>query len=113
MKAATLALTILLAATPIRADEAPPGDAEAGSSLIEEGVKLLFRGLMSEIEPAMKDLAEEMDRFATEAEPMLRELIRLMEDISNYHPPEILPNGDIIIRRRLPGELGPEGEIEI
>lgn len=94
------------------------GSAEEGFSLIEEGARMLFRGLVEEMEPAMRDMAEQFGALAREAEPMLRELARLMEDVRDYHAPEMLPNGDIIIRKRQPGEppgpqFGPEGETEI
>jgi hypothetical protein len=122
----------LLAGTPVAAEETPPvpgGEAEAapgsgieeGKSLIERGVRLLFEGLIGEMEPALRDMAGNLDRLAEHAEPMLRELARLMGDMANYHPPEVLPNGDILIRRRQPGEapgprepqFGPGGETEL
>jgi hypothetical protein len=43
-----------------------------------------------------------------------------MGSVTNYHAPEILPNGDIIIRKRQTGEgldpgeeFGPGGDIEL
>jgi len=112
MRAATLALVLALAAPPAAADEAVPPE---GMSLLEEGAKLIFRGLAEEMEPAMREMAEGMEDFAANLGPMLRELSRLMQDLSSYHLPERLPNGDIIIRRKRPGgpEFGPGGEIEI
>ena len=130
MRRLALILALLFAAT-AAADEVPPGpapgagdepgarsEAERGFSLIEEGAKLLFRGLVGELEPAMKEMAESFGTFAREAEPLLRDLARLMGDISTYHPPEVLPNGDILIRRRRPGEpadpqIGPGGDTEL
>ena len=38
------------------------------------------------------------DRMA--AEPELREMLDEVRDWSSYHPPEVLPNGDIIIRKK-------------
>jgi len=32
----------------------------------------------------------------------------MIGDIDAYHPPEMLPNGDIILRRKTPLERGPE-----
>jgi hypothetical protein len=29
----------------------------------------------------------------------------MIGDLRNYHPPEKLPNGDIIIRRKTPAEI--------
>lgn len=127
MRSAVLALA-LLAASPAAAEETPPAPGgapesgvEEGKSLIERGVRLLFEGLMDEMEPALRDMAGNLDRMAEQAEPMLRELARLMGDITAYHPPEVLPNGDILIRRRQPGEppgprapqFGPGGETEL
>lgn len=112
-----LALAIALSALPAAAQEAvpeeTPGEIDEGLSLLEEGAKLLLRGLMSQVEPTMRDMAEGMEQFAENAGPMLRDLARMMGDIANYHPPEMLPNGDIIIRRRAPLEPLPEDEIEI
>ena len=46
-------------------------------------------------------LAGEMfRRFAEEAEPMAERLRGLMDDLDAYEAPEIMPNGDIIIRRK-------------
>lgn len=102
--ALTLMFCLSLATVPGFAQEATPepdGDIREGFSLLEEGTKLLLRGLMAEMEPA------------------LRELQDALQDLDAYHPPEVLPNGDIIIRRKIhpapePGpEIGPEGEVEL
>ena len=100
--ASIIALCLGLAAQSAPAQEADePGatDMEEGFSLLEEGTKLLLRGLLSEMEPALREL-----------EGALREL-------DAYHPPEVLPNGDIIIRRKVPLEVAPEtgegGEVEL
>ena len=109
-------LALSLAAAPLGAQ-----DQDDGLSLMEEGARLFFRGLMSEMEPALKELeglAQEMEPairdFAEQMGPALRDLMAQVEDWSAYHPPEILPNGDIIIRRKTPDEMAePEGEIEL
>lgn len=126
--AAVLALSLLLA-PPVRAEDAAPApapedeDEDEGFSLMEEGAKLLLRGLITEMEPAF----QEMDKALTEMKPMmqelgprLQELITLIGDIENYNPPEVLPNGDILIRRKVPlvpqyGPRlpGPNGETEL
>lgn len=100
----TTALCLVLA-TPLAAQEAQ----DKGTSLMEEGAKLFFKGLMSEMEPALRELeglADEMEpalrSFAEEMGPALRGLMDKVEDWSAYHPPEILPNGDIVIRRKEP-----------
>jgi len=82
------------------------GDVEEGFSLLEEGARLLFRGIISEMEPAIDDfsgLAQELEPalelLATEMGPALMELIQTLDSVLYYERPEILPNGDIIIRR--------------
>lgn len=92
---------------------APPDD--EGFSLMEEGAKLLFRGLMQEMEPAIDGMGEAIQ----EIEPRMQELLALIDDIRNYEAPQMLENGDILIPRRktpdtpaLP-EPGPNGEIEL
>lgn len=104
----------------------PPPGAD-GFSLMEEGAKLLFRGLMSEMEPALDGMGRALDGIEPtlrQVGPALRELVALMGDIENYEAPERLPNGDILIRRKpgappmpavpVPG-AGPlqDGEIEL
>ena len=93
---------------PALAQEAGPeaGEIEEGFSLMEEGAKLLFRGLMSEMEPALEEfsgMADELEPalelLATEMGPALMELMRTLDSVRYYERPEILPNGDIIIRR--------------
>mgnify|MGYP006950382242 CR=1 FL=1 len=86
---------------------APPVLAEEGTSLMEEGAKLFFRGLMEEMEPALRgleDLADDLEpamrNFAQEMGPALRELLETVEDWSAYEPPVVLPNGDILLRRK-------------
>ena len=119
----TIALTLcLLCATPLMAQETlpdtPPPVAEGegegdGFDLMEEGAKLLFRGLMSEMEPALN----EMGKALQEMEPALQELMALIDDIRNYDAPRVLENGDILIPRRKDAPAlplpGPNGEIEL
>ncbi len=107
-----LAMTLGLAPAMAQdAEPAPNAEIEEGTDLLEEGAKLLLRGLMSEMEPAISDMGEAL----AEAEPMLRDLMTMIGDIRNYHAPEVLPNGDILIRKKTPEEIeaAPEGEIEL
>jgi hypothetical protein len=100
-----LILIMALSAAPALAQEA---DTDKGLSLLQEGAGLLLRGMMSDMEPAMQDMAESFAK----AEPMLRELMAVMDDLTHYHAPEVLPNGDILIRRKTPAELAaPEVEL--
>jgi hypothetical protein len=122
MRVTAFLLAAALSAGPVLAQDSVPippepgvgGEVDEGLSLLEEGAKLFLRGLMQEMEPALEGMAEGMEEFAGAVEPMLRDLARMMGDISNYHAPEMLPNGDIIIRRKTPlVPEGPTGDVEI
>lgn len=92
--------TTLLLATPVWAEEAPP-------SLLERGAQMFLEGLLEEVEPRLEDLQDwvielgpALQGFVEEMGPAFTELLKEVEDWTAYHPPEILENGDIIIRRR-------------
>ncbi len=102
----TIAVILSLASTPALAQDKPE---DKGLSLMEEGAKLFFKGIMQEMEPAMDDfraLAENMEpamrQFLRDMGPALAEVLRKVDDLTMYHPPELLPNGDIIMRRKEP-----------
>ncbi|WP_299412033.1 hypothetical protein [uncultured Sulfitobacter sp.] len=95
--AAPLALVLLT--VPVKAEEPP--------SLMERGAQLFFEGLMQEMAPALEDLTALMEEagpalqsFVAEMGPKLREVLEEVEDWSVYEAPEVLENGDIIIRRK-------------
>lgn len=76
-----LAIVLLLAAAPVLAQDDPR---EPGS--IEGRIEDLLRDLFNEVEPR------------------LRELRDAIGNLDDYQAPEMLPNGDIIIRRKTPLE---------
>lgn len=93
-------------ALPLPAFAQDDSDVEQGFSLMEEGAKLLFRGIITELEPAIDDFAglagelePALEMLATEMGPALMELMQSLDSVRYYERPEILPNGDIIIRR--------------
>ena len=111
MKQIILASLIAVAALPATAQMTDPPqeqpDPAPGRDLMEEGAKLLFRGLMSQAAPALRDLQDladdvgpAMKMLREEMGPALAEIMANIDDISNYMPPKILPNGDIIIPRK-------------
>jgi len=119
----TALILALPAALFIGASPAPAQDEEDGRSLMEDGAQLFWDGLKREMGPALeslRDRAEEMEPalrdFAERMGPALTDLMDQIDDLSAYHPPEVLPNGDIILRRKTPQEMKDEtqdGEIEI
>jgi hypothetical protein len=55
---------------------------------------------------------EVLDKLTEEVLPLLKELGEKVGEVSEYQAPEVLPNGDIIIRRKKPEETAPEDEGE-
>jgi len=76
-----IAFSLIITITPVYAQE-PEGEMREGIDLLQQGTRLLLEGLMSELGPALQDLED------------------MVLDLNRYYPPEILPNGDIIIRRK-------------
>jgi hypothetical protein len=113
MKRALLPLLFCLSVAPALAQDTsptPPGNVDEGVSLMQEGAKLLLKGLMSNMEPAMQD----MGRALSELQPAMTDLLAMMGDVTKYHAPEMLENGDIIIRHKTPAELAPKApEIDL
>jgi len=98
---APLLIAVIVLAAPAVAQE------DRGLSLMERGAQLFLEGILKEMEPALEEfegLAEEMGptlkRFAEQMGPKLAEILDQVEDWTAYQAPEMLPNGDIIIRRK-------------
>ncbi|MFU1477200.1 hypothetical protein ACM25N_05640 [Roseovarius sp. C7] len=111
MRYLALVFIASLSVTPAHAQED-----NDGLSMIEEGARLFLEGLAEEMGPAMKDLADmaeswqpAMRDFMAEMGPALSDILGKVDDVSRYHLPEMLPNGDIIIRRKPPVDGDPEG----
>lgn len=101
-----VALCLSTLAGPVTAQQAEQPRDDGGSRM-EEGLRLFFDGLMEEMGPALdelegmaQNLEPAMRDFARAMGPALRDLMMQIEDWSAYHPPELLDNGDIIIRRK-------------
>jgi hypothetical protein len=69
---------------------ASPTAAQEGQGRFAEGLENMLRDLFTEMEPVLRDLRDRI------------------EDLDQYEAPEMLPNGDIIIRRRTPLDEAPE-----
>ncbi len=102
--ALTLAVGVLSA--PALAEDAADTEMSEGLNLMEEGARMLMRGLLDEMEPTLEGLREEFAEmgpafaeFARSVGPAFGELLEKVDDLRNYEAPEFLPNGDIIMRR--------------
>ncbi|WFE73400.1 hypothetical protein [Roseinatronobacter sp. S2] len=71
-------------------------------------IERMMRGFFDDMDPHMR----QMERSLEAAEPELRRFLGQLRDMVEYEPPEVLPNGDILIRRRQPAppdvEQGPD-----
>ena len=112
-RAATICLAALLALTGPAAAQEPVPDSEMseGMDLLGRGAQMLLRGLLSEMEPALQDMGKSL----AELEPLLRDLAGKMGAVADYEMPEVLPNGDILIRRKpqAPAAVDPEAGIDL
>lgn len=97
-------VAVSLTACPLAAQDQ---EGENGSSLMERGAELFWKGLREEMAPSLQELeglmskiGPSMQSFLAEMGPALAEIADKVEDWSRYEAPEILPNGDIIIRRK-------------
>ena len=86
-----VAFALTLGVPPVQAQE-PNEELRDGLSLLQEGTRLLLEGLLKELGPAFLELQG-----------------RII-DLNAYYAPEVLPNGDIIIRRKIP--LVPDAPLE-
>ena len=95
MRPLLLALSLCFLALPSVAQEsAPAPDTPLFEGLDElaDGMRKLLEGLQDDVAPLMEDLSDQL------------------RGLNAYHPPEVLPNGDIIIRRKAPSEMTPEDD---
>jgi hypothetical protein len=109
MKHAFAALVVLSLATPALAqDEGEGNRLSEGWGLLSEGSRLLLEGLADEMRPLVDE----------HLIPMIAALGELIDDVALYELPERLPNGDIIIRRRVTepeadGEGAPSDPVDL
>ncbi|MBB1496881.1 hypothetical protein [Paracoccus sp. MC1862] len=92
-----------------RAEEPPAGEARPYELPDSEPGLLdnFFNDLLSRAQPHLQGLARDMSGLMQDYRPVFEEMSKLIDDLGNYElPPERLPNGDIIIRRK-PGAPPP------
>ncbi|WP_240610961.1 AAA+ family ATPase [Oceaniglobus ichthyenteri] len=93
MKQIAMLLLAASLAGPVAA-QSSENSVEEGAEKLNEGARELFRGLLDEIEPAMRDFARQLQELNWKG--------LTIKDLDEYEPPEVLPNGDIILRRKTP-----------
>lgn len=110
---ACLALPLVLAAPAVAEEQgqatplpdAPPHTQER-PDILGEGIRRMMEGLAEDLRPQMQEFANKigptLEGFIDEMGPALNDLAEMIGDLNAYHPPERLPNGDIILRRKTP-----------
>ncbi|MFK7752935.1 MAG: hypothetical protein AB8B51_10320 [Sedimentitalea sp.] len=108
MKHAIALSALLLISPPVHAQD------QDGKSLMEQGMQLFFEGLREEVSPTLRDLRGLSEQygpalrgFLSEMGPAFAEMLDEVKDWTRYHPPEILSNGDILIRRKTAPDTAP------
>lgn len=91
---------VLCLALPVQAQDDPPPADDGLFALLEQ----MLRSFITEVEPQLRDLQDGL----TDLEPEMQRFMDRMRDMTQFHAPEVLPNGDILIRRRQPEETAPE-----
>lgn len=101
------ALVVALLTAPVTAQVGNAPAEDEGFSQMREGAELFFRGIMDEMEPAMEDFrafaemaGPHLRALLSEMGPALMQVLDQIDDIAHYEAPEVLENGDIIIRRK-------------
>ena len=86
----------LIFAAAISASAAPAQESEdRGIDLMGEALRLFMQGLMQEMEPAL----EGMEGF--------------LDNLDAFHPPEVLPNGDIVRTLPVPSHASGPGMLQL
>jgi len=90
--AGALVMALAIPATAQENDDTS-NDLSEGLDLLGRGAELMLQGVFAELGPAWAELQT------------------LLNNLNAYYPPEILPNGDILIRRK-PKDAPPAPEDE-
>lgn len=134
MKKILLMIPVALLPVMAAAQDTTQTEPESGFGAIKRGFGMIFDGLKDEVDPAIDGLKDkagtlkdkayetgpELRDWVASMGPALRDLAAKVGDLNDYQKPEKLPNGDIILRRKVPldpenpaqSDL-PEGQIEL
>ncbi|MBQ2261126.1 MAG: AAA+ family ATPase [Loktanella sp.] len=100
---AIISLAMFLASPALAQED----ETDQGFSLMEQGARMIMRGLMAEMDPAISSLRDSVDEIGPVMGDFLREMgpgfaafLNRIDDVRHYAFPEFLPNGDIILRRK-------------
>ncbi|MFV0292485.1 MAG: hypothetical protein ACK5II_04415 [Paracoccus sp. (in: a-proteobacteria)] len=89
---------------------AVPSSPETDNQGGEQGLEGIMNQMFERMLPHLEGLGNELQATVNDFSPAFNELSGLVDDIANYHGPERLPNGDIILRRRADAPPPPSTE---
>ncbi|PTX54102.1 hypothetical protein C8N43_2907 [Litoreibacter ponti] len=103
MKQLLIIAALAMPATALAEEAETPGFGLDSLTPFAEGLRGLMEGLAEDMMPLMEQLADKMS------------------DLNAFEPPEVLPNGDIIIRRKPDApetpedapQVNPDGSIDL
>jgi hypothetical protein len=85
---------------------AQDSDVDQGLSLMEQGARMLLDGMIADMAPALDDFTGMAEQIGPVFKDMSAEmavafsaLMTQLDSLTYYELPEVLANGDIIIRR--------------
>ncbi|SFR43320.1 hypothetical protein [Litoreibacter janthinus] len=65
---------------------------------------------LGDLAPLAENFREFFEGFAEDMMPLMEQLSDKMSDLNAYEAPEVLPNGDILIRKKPKPEPEPDAE---
>ena len=68
---------------------------------------------LGDLAPLAENFKELFEGFADDMLPLMEQLSDKMSDLNAYQAPEVLPNGDILIRRKPKLEAEPDTEPKV
>ncbi len=109
--------TILVLAAFVAATAPAAQEADDGPGLMERGFGMFLEGFRDEMSPALENMRRlsaeygpALFSFLEEMGPALGEMLDQVKDWTAYDPPEMLPNGDIILRKKPDTETTPDSD---
>ncbi|QOL81462.1 DUF2059 domain-containing protein [Pseudooceanicola spongiae] len=91
------------------------------TSKMQDGLRQFFEGLSDGVGDLTDKTGPALQNFLQQMGPAFEDILGEIKDFSKYEAPQVLPNGDILIRRKdeapeymppVPGE-NPDGSVDL
>lgn len=94
-----LALSVPLA-LPLSALAQAPQETPPPSSKMQDGLRQFLEGLSDGVGELTDRTGPALENFLRQMGPAFEDILGEIKDFSKYEAPQVLPNGDILIRRK-------------